>query len=150
MRISVFTKRFSISIYYFLTFIISWGSLLILVGADGLLGYAAIPAEQMPFLYVGMLLGHTIAGLVMTGLESGKAGYLELLHRLRTWRGSLKWYAMALLTAPLLLGLIIFGLSLTSPDYTPPILSAEDKILPIFGGIMAGILVGIFEELGWT
>jgi membrane protease YdiL (CAAX protease family) len=120
------------------------------VGADGLLGYKEIPVEKMPLLFLGMLLGPSIAGIVMTGVESGKAGYRELLGRLRIWRVPIKWYAMALLTAPLLLGLTIFMLSLTSENFIPPILSAEDKISPIIGGIIAGILVGIFEELGWT
>lgn len=150
MIISRFIKRYSVLIYYILTFLISWCSLLIFVGADGLLGYTAISEEKMPLLYLGMLLGPTMAGLLMTGLESGKAGYKELLGRLRTWRVSFKWYAIALLTAPLLLGLITFALSLTSSNYIPPILSAEDKITPIVGGIIAGVLVGIFEELGWT
>lgn len=145
-----FIMRYSVLIYYVLTFLISWGSLLILVGANGLLGYKSIPADKMPLLYLGMLLGPSIAGLAMTGLESGKDGYRELLRRLRDWRVSAKWYAVALFTAPLLLGMIIFGLSLTSSNYVPTIFSTKDKITPITGGIIAAILVGIFEELGWT
>lgn len=150
MNISRFINRYSILIYYLLTFLISWGSLLIFIGADGLLGVKAIPAEKTPLLYVGMLLGPSIAGLAMTGLTSGRVGYLDLLRRLFIWRVPIKWYAIAFLTAPLLLGLTILGLSLTSSNYIPSILFAEDKVSPIINGIIAGILVGIFEELGWT
>ncbi len=150
MNISHVIKRYSVLIYYVLTFMISWGSLLILVGADGLLGLTEIPAEKMPLLYTGMLLGPSVAGLLMTGLESGKAGCRELLHRLFKWRVAVRWYAIALLTAPFLLGLTILGLSFFSTNFVPTVLSVDDKVTPIVGGIIAGILVGIFEELGWT
>ena len=87
----------------------------------------------------------------MTALVSGRAGLRELLARIGRWRVSAAWWATALLTGPVLVAAVLFGLSLYSPDFTPGLLTAEDKLgLVIFGlgwGLVGG---GLLEELGWT
>jgi hypothetical protein len=52
-----------------------------------------------PGMYVAMLAGPSVAGLLMTSLVSGRAGLREVLVRLTTWRVGGRWYPVALLTA---------------------------------------------------
>jgi membrane protease YdiL (CAAX protease family) len=57
---------------------------------------------------------------------------------------------MALLTAPLLTIAILLALSLTSPIFLPAIITAKDKVSLLVPGIIIGLVVAFFEELGWT
>jgi membrane protease YdiL (CAAX protease family) len=61
-----------------------------------------------------------------------------------------RWYAVALLTAPLLFSAVLLALSLTSPVFLPRILTTSDKVSLLLMGIAVGLGAGIFEELGWT
>jgi len=73
-----------------------------------MVGPARMPAtvEQLEatgaLLYIGMLLGPALAGLIVTGLVSGRAGLRDLLSRSLKWRVGAWWYAAALLLIPLL------------------------------------------------
>jgi hypothetical protein len=55
---------------------------------------------QLPIAILLMLVGPSAAGLLLTGIVYGRAGFRDLLSRLLKWRVSLRWYAIALLTAP--------------------------------------------------
>ena len=141
-----FIKRHPLLIYFIVTFTISWGAILILVGPNG------IPAttEQVVVLGVAMLLGPSIAGILLTALASGRVGLRELLSRLLKWRVSTRWYAVALLRAPLSTVAVLLVLSLFSPEFTPSIVMSDDKAALILMGIVGGLMVGFFEEIGWT
>jgi membrane protease YdiL (CAAX protease family) len=147
-----FIKRHPILTYYVLAFAISWGGLLLVI----VFGGSSIPAtvEQfkrlIPFAIPFMLFGPSIAGMIMTGLVDGKPGYRELASRLLRWRVGGGWYAVALLTAPLVFTVVLLALSLTSPAFLPIILTTSDKVAFLLTGIAAALMVGFFEELGWT
>ena len=145
-----FVKRKPVLAYFVLTLIISWGSLLLIMGVGGILGTTAVPTERMPLLYLGMLLGPSLSGLLMIGLVYGRLGFRELLLRLRHWHVGVGWYVIAILTSPGLLAATLLLLSLCSPTFVPGILTSSDKATLLVSGLVAGILVGIFEELGWT
>jgi membrane protease YdiL (CAAX protease family) len=66
------------------------------------------------------------------------------------WRVGARWYAVALLTAPLSMMAVLLGLSLISPEFLPRILTASDKASLLLMGIAVRLGAGIFEELGWT
>src|SRR5215204_2712418 len=66
------------------------------------------------------------------------------------WRVGARWYAVALLSAPLLATAVSLALSLTSPEFLPGIFTSDDKATLLLFGIAGAIMVGIFEELGWT
>ena len=66
------------------------------------------------------------------------------------WRVGAHWYAVALLTAPLVTMGILFMLSLTSPAFLPTIVTAENKAGLLLSSIVLGLVVCFFEELGWT
>ena len=61
-----------------------------------------------------------------------------------------RWYAVALLTAPLLMTATLFALSLTSPIFLPGVFTSPDKASLLLFGIAVGLGAGFFEELGWT
>jgi membrane protease YdiL (CAAX protease family) len=61
-----------------------------------------------------------------------------------------RWYAVALLTAPLVNVVTLFALSLRSPDHLPAIVTSDDKLGVLLPGIVAGLFVAAFEEVGWT
>lgn len=99
---------------------------------------------------LAMLLGPSAASLLLTGLASGRVGLRELLSRLLRWRVGARWYAVALLTAPLSTVAALLALSLFSPEFLPVIFTSDDKATVVLTGIAAGLLVGVFEEVGWT
>ena len=60
------------------------------------------------------------------------------------------WYAVALLTAPLVCTAVLFALSFNSPVFVPGISTSTDKVAALLTGISVPLLVGFLEELGWT
>ena len=148
--IAALIKRRPVLTYFVLTLLISWSSLLLIIGPGGFIGATEVPAEQTPILIFAMLLGPTIAGLLMTGLIHGRQGFGEFFARLRLWRVGVVWYLIAILTAPLLVAVTSLVLSSSSPAYIPVIVTSGDKVTLIVFGLIAGAVVGIFEEIGWT
>lgn len=146
-----FIKKHSIWVYFFLTFAISWGGLYLLSGGpDGFPQNKEEFEQQLPFFIPIVLAGPSAAGLLLTALDSGRAGFRELRSRLFKWRVGIGWYVIALLTGPLTLLAVLLGLSMFSPEFIPGIFTAADKASGLLSGIAAGLIVGIFEELGWT
>jgi membrane protease YdiL (CAAX protease family) len=66
------------------------------------------------------------------------------------WRISARWYAVAILTAPLLITPILLGLSLISSEFQPAIFISDNKSAVVLTAVAVGLAVGFFEELGWT
>lgn len=148
--IKTFIKRHAVLLYFILTFVLSWGSIILVVGPGVILGAKKIPEAQLPLVYVAMLVGPSIAGLLLTGLVDGGAGLRILLARLLKWRVEMRWYAVALLTAPLLATAASFALALFSSAFLPSIMTTDTKAALLLSGLLVGLLVGSFEELGWT
>jgi CAAX protease family protein len=150
--ITAFIKRHPVLTFYALAFVLSWGGILIVVGGPG--GYPGTPeqvAQLFLFVMLAWLAGPSVASLLVTGLVDGRAGLRELLSRLLKWRVSARWYAVALLTAPLVYVAMSFALSLTSRAFLPNILITSDTAALLLMGLAYGLLGGGFcEELGWT
>jgi membrane protease YdiL (CAAX protease family) len=139
--IKAFIKSHPLLSFFALTFAISWGGMLLIIGAGGPGGY--------PML--AWVAGPPIAGIVLIGLLYGKAGFRDLLSRMTRWKVGARWYAVALLTAPLVFATILLSLSLISPDFLPRILTTTDTASLLLFGIGWGIIGGgLLEELGWT
>jgi len=153
MTIKGFTKRHRLLIYFFLVFAISWGGMLLVIAAAGGTAFPARGEEIGRLIgpvYAVWLMGPAVAGILFITLTHGRAGLRELLARLLKWRVGAGWFAVALLTAPLLISAILFALSLTSSDFLPRLYAAGDRASLLQFGIVAGLMVAIFEELGWT
>jgi uncharacterized protein len=150
--IKAFVEKHPALTYYALVFTISWGGILLVIGGPG-----AIPGTReqvetlMPLVLVALFAGPSLAGILMTGLVHGRAGFRSLLARMTRSRIGARWYAVALLTGPLLVTMILLGLSLLSPEYLPRILTTSDKATLLLFGIGWGLVGGgLLEELGWT
>jgi uncharacterized protein len=151
--IKAFIKSYPLLCFFALAFAISWGTILLAVGS-GPGGFSATPQQfrmTAPYAAVpAMLLGPSVAGILLTGLLYGRAGFRELRSRLLRWRVGARWYAVALLTAPLSVMAALLALSLISPEYLPGIFTSDEKVPIVLMGIAVGLSAGIFEELGWT
>jgi membrane protease YdiL (CAAX protease family) len=150
MTIKKFIKRHPELTYFVLTFIFTWGCMALAVYPDG------FPITEERFetagalVYVAMLVGPGGAGILLTGLLDGRAGFRELFSRLFRWRVGPRWYAIALLIAPLMITTILLGLSLFSSNFQPAMFTSDGKSALVLSSIIAGLVVGFFEELGWT
>jgi membrane protease YdiL (CAAX protease family) len=104
--------------------------------ASGLLNAAAI------------LLGPTLSGFIMTGITEGRAGIRRLLRRIVLWRVGLRWYLVALIGVPVVMGL---G-TLILPGGLASVLALGPGYVPSYLGsfVLVTILGGpLFEEPGW-
>ena len=149
--IKAFTKRHPLLSYFALTFAITWGLFVLAVGGPG--GILATKEEftTLPLLAIlAVLVGPSVSGILLTVLVHGRAGLRDLLARMRRWRVGARWYAIALLTAPLVFAGVLLALSLISPAFLPGIFASETKVSFVLMGIVMGLIVGTFEELGWT
>jgi hypothetical protein len=142
--IAVFVTKRPLMTFYMLAFAISWGGFVLVVGPGGF-GSDSWQAEGvfLPAVIV-MLAGPLVAGLLSIGLAGGHAGFREMLARLSAWRVGARWYAIALLPAPILAAAVLIAMSLTSPIFT-----ADNKWTVLLPGIVAG-LTTLCEEIGWT
>jgi pimeloyl-ACP methyl ester carboxylesterase/membrane protease YdiL (CAAX protease family) len=142
--VATLIRRHPLLAYYVLTFALSWGGFVLLVGPSSLVNTNWQAEGEFLSAVIVMLAGPSIAGLLLTGLVDGRAGYLDLFLRLRTWRVGIRWYALATLPAPIVLAGVLFTLSMTSP-----LLIAHNKAAVVFAGLGAAVTT-ILEEIGWT
>jgi uncharacterized protein len=148
--IRAFIRRHPVLAYYAIVFAISWGGILFTVGV----GPGGLPATKeqaemlFPFVLLALFAGPSVAGIVLTGLG---AGFRNLLNRMTRWRVGARWYAVALLTAPLLVTSTLLALSISSPEFLPRILTSNENAALLLFGIGWGLVGGgLLEELGWT
>jgi membrane protease YdiL (CAAX protease family) len=89
-----------------------------------------------------MLMGPSLAGIACTALLEGRKGLRDLGCSLARWRVAGRWYAVALLTMPVLLLAALWPLgAFVDPAFAPRI---QWPLLAV------GLVAGTFEEIGWT
>jgi membrane protease YdiL (CAAX protease family) len=136
-------------IYFALVFVISWGGGFLILGPEGL----PLRAEEFEtlgaLLYVATLAGPSVAGILLTGIVDGQPGLRQLMALLRRWRVGWSWYALALLPA-LVTAATALLMSLASADFRLPMLDSHDKTGVLTRALGPALLVGVFEEIGWT
>ena len=76
-----FIKRYPVLTFFTLAFAISWSGILLIVGLGGFPTAREQFVTQLPFAILAMLGGPSLAGLLMTGLIYGKAGFRDLFTR---------------------------------------------------------------------
>ena len=149
---TAFIKRHQVLTYYILVFVISLGGILILIGGPGNIPGTKEQAEKLfiPALLV-MFSGPFVSGILMNFFVDGKEGLCKLLLRLLQWRVKARWYAVAVLTGPLLVAAVLFTLSIFDKAFLPGIVTTNDKIGSLIFGIGWGLVGGgLLEETGWT
>lgn len=150
-NIKTYIKIHPVLSYFILTYVISWGGVLILGAPHGMPTTKEQFEKLWPIVFLPYLLGPSISGILLTGFVYGKNGFRELLSRLLSWRVNPRWYVFAILTIPFLAIVILFALSLISPAFLPKIFTSNDKSTVLLTGIAVGIFGGgLLEEPGWT
>jgi membrane protease YdiL (CAAX protease family) len=133
--------RHPLTSYFALVFGISWGGIAIVFAAFGFDLSPLQPVEGGP-LFLMMLLGPSVSGIVCIALLDGRAGLSALWISARRWRVTPRWWAIALLTAPaVLLAILLPVAAIVGPGFSP---GYQWMLLPV------GLLAGGFEEIGWT
>jgi len=145
-----FIHRHPAASYFALTFAISWGGILMIVGPAGIRGTKEEFESLLPLWVPMLVLGPSVAGILLTGLLAGRPGLRDFRSRLLRWRVRGRWYATALLTAPLYFTAAGLALSAFSPAFLPGVLVADDKAALLLRGMVVAVSAGFFEELGWT
>ena len=136
----VFIQRHPLTSYFSVTFLVSWGSgLMVLV--PKMIGHESMPAMTALLLFPVLVLSVALTGIILTGIQEGNIGIRNLFGRISIWRVSVRWYAVALLTPPVLILITLLLLhTFVSQAYSP-------NFFPL--GLLFGIFPGFFEELGW-
>jgi membrane protease YdiL (CAAX protease family) len=151
--IKAFVKSHPLLSYFTLTLAISWGGMLLVIGGPGAIPTTAEQTARLfPAVYLVTVAGPSVAGILLTGLAGGWTGLRELGSRLLRWRVGARWYAVALLTAPLTVTATLLALSIVSPEFVPGFLATSVKASLLQFGFLAvlGLGTGFLEELGWT
>ena len=146
--IETFIKRHPLVTFYTLTFSISWGGMLLAIGGPGGLPGTPEQADRLMGIAFSLVAGPSVAGLLLTGLVSQRAGLRDLFARLCRWRVGARWYAVALLTSPVLTMTVFFALSWRFSDF--PIVTTDHRTSMLLQAIAVGLGGGFLEELGWT
>jgi uncharacterized protein len=134
-------QRRPLLVFFALAFGISWGPILFIMAANGF-DLSPLQPVEGGLLFLAMLLGPSISGVVCTVLLDGRAGLRALGLRMIRWRVGAGWYAVALLTVPATLLVVLAVLSIfVDPAFAPRFQWW------LFG---LGLLAGVFEEIGWT
>jgi len=143
--------RHPVPVYFGLTFAISWGAALAAIGGTGGMR-GTTPGSDPRFAYalIGMLAGPSVTGILLTALVYGRRGLREYRSRLLKWRVGVEWYAVALLTAPLVMIATLLALSVASPAFLPGIFTSDETTSILLAGLAVGLSAGVLEELGWT
>jgi membrane protease YdiL (CAAX protease family) len=142
--------RHPVVTYFVLTFLISWGGILVVLGPSAFTGARAPTEGLLPLVFLAMFAGPSLAGILMTGLVDEKAGFHDLRSRLLRWRVGVRWYVVALLTFPLVVTAVLLPLSLSFAGFLPGVFASDDKVSLLVIGLAAGLMTGLCEELGWT
>lgn len=141
MTFTAWVRRYPLRSYFALVFGISWGGILIVLGAADFNLIELRPLDT-GLIFASMLLGPSVAGLTMTAMLDGRQGLRHLASRVAHYQVGLRWYLVALLTMPLLLLAALWPLSV----FVDPAFAPQFR-WPLFA---VGLVAGSFEEVGWT
>ena len=125
-------RRYPVVAYFALTFFISWTGALV-VAAPHLIRDEPLPKITGILMFPVMLLGPSLAGIVLTRIVNGKSGLRVLFSQMsRAWV-PLGWFTALLLPPVLILTVLAFLQRVVSPVYAPN---------RFFMGILFGIPIG--------
>ena len=112
---------------------------------------------HFPFaIYLFLGWGFVVAALAMTALTLGKAGVVALLRRYFVWRVGVRWWALALLFFPAVMGVAIAAhaaITGSAVDFSNvfahKIFGASANLLPFVVPFFFVDAISNGEEIGW-
>src|SRR5215204_3573284 len=125
--IKAFIKRHPVLSYYAMVFVISWGGILLVAAPGGVPAPKEQVAPLMLFALLALFAGPSVAGIMLTGLVHGRAGFHNLLARMTRWRVGARWYAVARLTGPRVVTGTLLGFSRIGPECVRRVCTSDDK-----------------------
>lgn len=112
-------RRYPLIAYFALAYGISWSGIVIVLGATGF-DLANLRPLDTGIIFALMLLGPSASGLSMTAHLEGRAGLCRLWLSLVRWHVGIRWYALALMTMPVVLLAVLWPLGiLLDPAFEP-------------------------------
>ncbi len=137
--------------YAVLVLVVSWGGLLCLALPHGMPAPREVFLTSWATVFLPYLCGPLAAGLALTGLVDGRAGYRTLARRALRWRVGWRPWAIAVGLAPTLLAGVLAALWPIWPEFRPAILAAPDPVGLLGMALAVGVFGGgLLEEPGWT
>jgi uncharacterized protein len=138
-RHKTFVERHPVSSYVVLTFTISWLGALAVV-TPRIMHHE--PSSKMIgiLMFPAMLLGPSIAGLLLTRAVDGRGGLQDLFSRMVRRRFDAHWCAALFIPPFLVLTVLLFLKTFVSAVYAPNL---------FLTGIFFGLPAGFLEEIGW-
>ena len=97
MNINTLVKRRPLISYFVLAYGITWGGIFLFLASRGF-QLSTITAQDVPLVFLPMILGPSVSSLLLTALLDGRGGVRDLWTRLTHWRVGWMWYAVAPLT----------------------------------------------------
>jgi membrane protease YdiL (CAAX protease family) len=131
-------RRWPLLSYFLVAYAASAGALAVIGWPrfDGTNGRPVLSLIMFPLIVVTVGL----AGLVLTSVCDGSKGLRQLRSQMTRWRLGRWWFV--LFVPPLgIVGVLSALRVFISPTYAPQFLAL---------GILAGIVAGFFQEIGWT
>ena len=142
-------RRHSLAIFFALTYGISW-----LIWAPlwlPTLGVRGLPI--LPFHHALGALGPVIAAFLVSAMESGRRGPLDLLRGMALLRGRLPWVAVAMLAPLVILAIGVGAAALLAGEHSALADFGRSREFPQFSALtfLAYNIVafGFGEEVGW-
>jgi membrane protease YdiL (CAAX protease family) len=132
-------QRHPVASYFALTFVISWAAALV-VAAPHLLRHEPLPRLTGILMFPAMLLGPSLASIILSRTVDGKGGLRDLVSRMFLWRLPAQWYLALLIPPVLVLSVLLCLETFVSQVYAPNLFLI---------GILFGVPAGFFEEIGW-
>ena len=148
MAMKEFMRDYSLLLYFLLTYLISWGGIILILGPSGFQIFSGEKvltqgfSTQVLFIWLVMLAGPSFSSFFLTWIIDGKRGLKRLLAFILNFKVSAEWYAISLFLIPMVLLAVLFSLSVISPKFLPN--------YSIIFGVAIGFMSGFFEEIGWT
>lgn len=139
-NVSNLIKRHQLLIFFVFAYAIAWSVILVVAGSKGFRA-DRLQLTDIMLMFVAMLLGPSLAGIILTVVTEGKNGLRSLFSRMSHWKVSLRWYAVVLLFPVLIMAVLMILTAFVSPVFAPSFTAM---------GIVIGLTVGFFEEIGWT
>ena len=131
--------RNPVTTYFALTYIISWAGAFAVVAPYWMKG-EAVPKISGLMMFPAMLLGPSLAGIVLTKAIHGTGGLRTLFSRIRRI-GSGRWLPVLAIPPGLVLAVLFGSKILVSPVFEPNLFLI---------GLTFGCVAGFLEEIGWT